>query len=125
MKGSIQQGIFPDNLNIANVTPIFKSGDKDSVSNYRLMSIFPAFSKVLERIMYNRVYNHLHSKGLLYEKQFGFQRDNSTEHAILQLTRDITGSFEKGEYTLGVFINLSKAFNTVDHQILIKKLQYY
>ena len=125
MKGSIQQGIFPDNLNIANVTPIFKSGDKDSVSNYRLMSIFPAFSKVLERIMYNRVYNHLHSKGLLYKKQFGFQRDNSTEHAILQLTRDITGSFEKGEYTLGVFINLSKAFNTVDHQILIKKLQYY
>ena len=125
MKGSIQQGIFPDNLKIANVTPIFKSGDKDSVSNYRLMSIFPAFSKVLERIMYNRVYNHLHSKGLLYEKQFGFQRDNSIERAILQLTRDITGSFEKGEYTLGVFINLSKAFNTVDHQILIKKLQYY
>ena len=75
--------------------------------------------------MYNRVYNHLNSKGLLYEKQFGFQRNNSTEHAILQLTRDITSSFEKGEYTLGVFIDLSKAFDTVDHQILIKKLQYY
>ena len=75
--------------------------------------------------MYNRVYNHLDSKGLLYEKQFGFQRNNSTEHAILQFTRDITDSFEKGEYTLGVFIDLSKAFNTVDHQILIKKLQYY
>ena len=75
--------------------------------------------------MYNRVYNHLDSKGLLYEKQFGFQRNNSTEHAILPLTRDITGSFEKGEYTLGVFIDLSKAFDTVDHQVLIKKLQYY
>ena len=50
--------------------------------------------------MYNRVYNHLDSKGLLYEKQFGFQRNNSTERAILQLTRDIAGSFEKGEYTL-------------------------
>ena len=75
--------------------------------------------------MYNRVYNHLDSKGLLYEKQFGFQRNNSTEHAILQLTRDITSSFEKGEYTLGVFIDLSKAFDTADHQILIKKLQYY
>ena len=67
--------------------------------------------------MYIRVYNHLDSKGLLYEKQFGFQRNNSTEHAILQLTRDITGSFEKGEYTLGIFIDLSKAFDTVDHQI--------
>ena len=58
--------------------------------------------------MYNRVYNHLGSKGLLYEKQFGFQRNNSTQHAILQLTRASTSSFEKGEYTLGVFIDLSK-----------------
>ena len=75
--------------------------------------------------MYNKVYNHLDSKGLLYEKQFGFQRNNSTEHAILQLARDITDSFEKRECTLGVFIDLSKAFDTADHQILIKKLQYY
>ena len=75
--------------------------------------------------MYNRVYNHLDSKGLLYEKQFGIQRNNLTEHAILQLTRNITDSFETGEYTLWVFIGLSKAFDTVDHPILIKKLQYY
>ena len=59
------------------------------------------------------------------KKKFGFQRNNSTEHTILQLTRDITGFFEKREYTLGVFIDYSKAFNTVDHQILIKKLQNY
>ena len=70
--------------------------------------------------MQNRVYNHLDSKSLLYEKQFGFQRNNSAEHAILQLTRGVTSSFEKGEYTLGVFIDLSKAFDTADHQILIK-----
>ena len=121
---SIQQGIFPDSLKIGKVTLIFKSGDKDNVSNYRSISILPVFSKVLEKIMYNRDYNHLDSKGLLFEKQFGFQRNNSIEQAILQLKKDITGSFEKGAYTLGVFIYLSKPFDNEDHQILIKKLQY-
>ena len=61
---------------------------------------------------YNRVYNNLDSKRLLYEKQFGFPRNNSTEHGILQLTRDITCSFEKRKYSIGVFIDLSKAFDT-------------
>ena len=68
--------------------------------------------------MCNRVYNHLDSKGLLYEKKFGFQSNNSTEHAIFILTRGITGSFEKGEYALAVLIDLSKAFDTPDHQLL-------
>ena len=123
-KVSIQQGIFPDSLKIAKVTPTFKSGDKGNISDYRPISILPVFSKVLEKIMYNRDYNHLDSKGLLFEKQFGFKRNNSIEHAILQLKKDITGSFEKGAYKLGVFIYFSKAFDNEDHQILIKKLQY-
>ena len=75
--------------------------------------------------MCHRVYNHLDSEGLLYKKKYGFQRNNSTGHTILQLTQDITGSPNKGEYTLGVFMDLSKIFGTVDHQILIKKLRYY
>ena len=99
-KVSIEQGIFSDSLKIANVTLIFKSGAKGNVNNYRPIYILPVFSKVLERTMYNRIYNHLDSKGLLYEKQCGFQRNNFTEHGILQLTRDITSSFEKGKYRL-------------------------
>ena len=103
-KVSTQRRIFADSLKIAKVTPIFKSGDKDNVNNYCPVCILPVFSKVLERIMYNRVYNRGDSKDLLHEKQIGFQRNNSTEHAILQLTRDITGSFEKrGIYTLSFY----------------------
>ena len=98
-KVSIKQVIFSDSLKIAKVTPIFRSGTKDNESNYRPIYIRPAFSKVLERIINNRVYNHLDSKGFFTKNSLVFQRNNSTEHTILQLTRDITISFEKEEYT--------------------------
>ena len=62
---------------------------------------------------------------MLFDKQFGFQLNNSTEHAILQLVNDISNSFERGQYTLEIFIDLSKAFDTVDHEILISNLEYY
>ena len=101
--------MFPGRLKIAKVAAIFKSDDKDDLSNYRVISILPVFSNVLKRIIYNIVYNHL------YEKQFGFQRNNSAEHAMRQLARDITGCFGKREYTLGGFIDPYKAFDTVDH----------
>ena len=75
--------------------------------------------------MYKRLYNHLLENQMLYSKQFGFQRGHSTEHAIMQLIDQINSSFEKNHFTLGVFIDLSKAFATVDHDVLITKLENY
>ena len=98
-KTSLQQGTFPNKLKIAKVTPLFKSGDAENVTNYRPISVFPIFSKILERIMNNRIYKHLKNNNLLFDTQFRFQLNNSKEHAILQLINDISRSFERGEYT--------------------------
>ena len=112
-------------MKIAKVSPIFKGGNNLQTENYRPISVLLLFSKILEKIMYNRVYNYFVENKLLFPKQSGFQINTSTEHAILELVRNITKSFEKNEYMLGVFIDLKKAFDTVNHEILLHKLKLY
>ena len=112
-------------MKIARVSPIFKGGDNLQAENYRPISVLPVFSKILEKILYNRVYNYFVENKLLLPKQLGFRINTSTEHTILELVRNITKSFEKNEYVLGVFIDLKKAFDTVNHEILLHKLKLY
>ena len=119
---SINLGIFPETMKIVKVTPIFKSGKKELLTNCRPISVLSGFSKILERIIYRRVFNYLNDNNLLVRQQFGFRRGHSTDHALIKLIASIYDSFNQNKYTLGVFIDLSKAFDTVDHNIVIDRL---
>ena len=96
---SFNEGIFPEQLKVAKVSPIFKVGNIEEIGNYRPISVLPIFSKVLERIMYNRTYQYFKENDMFFREQFGFQVNNSTHYAILNLTDDILTSFEKGKFT--------------------------
>ena len=122
---SLKQGIFPENLKIARVSPIFKKDEKFLFTNYRPISVLPCSSKLLEKIMNNRLYKYLSESNYLYEKQSGFRAAHSTDHAVIQLISQILQAFNENEHTIGIFIDLSKAFDTVDHHLLLQKLNLY
>ena len=119
----IKKYVFPDDLKIAKVTLTCKVGDNSHISNYRPISVLPCFSKILERLVYNRLYKYLKEKNILNEKQFSFPGGYSTSDTIVQLVDKIFDSFEIEQFTLGVINDLSKAIDTVDHSILLKKFK--
>ena len=125
LNASISCGKFPDELKIAKVLPLFKSGDIFNCNNYRPISILPYFSKILERLLYNRMLNFINQNSILYYLQFGFREGHSTGMALVNLVDKIVSSMDKDEYALTVFLDFSKAFDTVDHKILFSKLEHY
>jgi hypothetical protein len=122
---SLSQGVFPIELKLASVVPIFKSDNRSKFSNYRPVSVLPSISKIYERVFYNRLLEFINKYKILYINQFGFKKNHSTYMALIILLDKIVDALEKGEYVIGVFLDFSKAFDTVNHDILLKKLDFY
>ena len=122
---SLYTGNFPEKLKIAKVTPLFKHGDKNLMENYHPISLLASISKIFERVVFNQIYQYFVENNLLFDGQYGFRNHHSTELAALELVDRISNGLDKKETPVSIFLDLSKAFDTLDHKILLNKLQYY
>ena len=122
---SINTGVVHDLFKIACVTPIFKNGDTTIPGNYRPIAILPALNKILERIVYDQLIKFLNKHNIIFNYQFGFRKKHSTEQAVLELTENLKQSIDQKELTCGIFLDFTKAFDTVDHNILLLKLEKF
>ena len=122
---SLQRGVFPHKLKLAKVVPVHKKGDKNLLNNYRPISVLSTFSKIFEKLIYTRLMSFLSSKNILYNRQYGFRKTYSSYMALLDFINTISESFENKKILMGIFLDLSKAFDCINHQILIEKMKFY
>lgn len=121
----LSTGIFPDKLKIARVSVIHKGGIENDLNNYRPVSVLPIFSKIIERVLYHRISHFCSQENIITKQQYGFQKKKSTEQALLSIKDKIIDNFEQRSYTLGIFLDFKKAFDSIKHEILLMKLNQY
>ena len=122
---SFIKGTFPNLMKLAKIMPIFKSDSRSDVNNYRPISLLSVLSKILEKLMHKRLYPFLEHNNVIYNSQFGFQKNKSTQHSLIQIVEKVRNCIENRNYGCGIFIDLKKAFDTVNHDILLHKLEHY
>ena len=118
VNSSIKQEIFPSELKIAKLFPIFKAGDEQLITNYRLISVLNLFSKFFEKVVANDIFDFLESNNILYEHQHGFRKGHSTNHAAITLVERVAKALDTGKIVVGVYLDIRKAFDAIDHPIL-------
>ena len=122
---SFQIGVFPDALKLGEVIPIHKGGSTEELNNYRPISLLSIFDKIIEKLMHKILYDFLQAHNILFQNQFGFRKNNSTTFALIEITEKIKETIDNKKYGCGIFIDLRKAFDTVNHEILLRKLEHY
>ena len=122
---SFSTGVFPEILKVAKVIPLHKGGSTEELNNYRPISLLSVFDKIIEKIMHAKLYSFLEEHGILFKNQFGFRKKCNTAHSLLEITEQIKESIDNGKFGCGIFIDLKKAFDTVNHKILLLKLEHY
>ena len=117
----LSTGTYPDLMKIVKVIPIFKNGEKDKMTNYRPISLLSQFNKIFEKLLPSRVYSYLSKFNLFSERQFGFRKNYSTSLAIWNICDELLYNVDKGKYSCCIFWHLSKAFDSIQHDIIICK----
>ena len=122
---SLQSGVFPDLMKLGEVVPLHKSKSREDVGNYRPISLLLTISKLLEKIIYRCVYGFLTKSGQLYQSQYGFRKNHACDHAVGELVSEIVKHLQKNNYTVCILLDLSKAFDTLQHNVIFAKLERY
>ena len=122
---SFQSGKVPDKMKIAKVVPIYKSGSTQDFGNYRPISILPQFSKILEKVFLNRLIIYIEKQQILVKNQFGVRQKHSTENALVTLIENISDALDNNDFSIAIFLDLKKVFDTINHDILLDKMFFY